>query len=97
MELISNAKLSKHFINVEHGLDIIELKIPGDMHKFHLDNVRNRFAPMQVSKENLAASFVTGFVNDAFALEKLPSKDDNKWLYKNEEHGMLSTIASLEC
>ncbi|KAL9911177.1 uncharacterized protein ACN427_005496 [Glossina fuscipes fuscipes] len=51
MELISNAKLSKHFINVEHGLDIIELKIPRDMHKFHLDNVRNRFAPMQVFRQ----------------------------------------------
>lgn len=47
------------------------------------------------AKQNLAASFVNGFVNAGFGVDKLLSEDGNKWLYKNKEHGMLSATASL--
>ena len=39
------------------------------------------------ARQNLAASFVNGFVNAAFGQDKLLMDDGNKWLYKNKEHG----------
>lgn len=50
---------------------------------------------MDSARQNLAASFVNGFVNAAFGTDKLLMEDGNKWLYKNKEHGMLSATASL--
>ncbi|TMW46881.1 hypothetical protein DOY81_008045 [Sarcophaga bullata] len=97
MEIMSNANLNKHFLNLARELDIMEPKTPEDIYKSHLDNARNRFASIQVdsAKQNLAASFVNGFVNAGFGVDKLLSEDGNKWLYKNKEHGMLSATASL--
>lgn len=53
--------------------------------------------PQQVdsARQNLAASFVNGFVNAGFGQDKLLTDDGNKWLYKNKENGMLSAAASL--
>ncbi|XP_034657300.1 26S proteasome non-ATPase regulatory subunit 2 [Drosophila subobscura] len=97
MEIMSNANLNKHFLNLARELDIMEPKTPEDIYKSHLDNSRSRFASIQVdsAKQNLAASFVNGFVNAGFGVDKLLSEDGNKWLYKNKEHGMLSATASL--
>jgi len=94
---MSNANLNKHFLNLARELDIMEPKTPEDIYKSHLDNSRSRFASIQVdsAKQNLAASFVNGFVNAGFGVDKLLSEDGNKWLYKNKEHGMLSATASL--
>ena len=39
------------------------------------------------AKQNLASSFVNGFVNAAFGRDKLLMEDGQKWLYKNREHG----------
>ena len=39
------------------------------------------------ARQNLAASFVNGFVNTAFGKDKLLEEEGNKWLYKNKEHG----------
>ena len=39
------------------------------------------------ARQNLAASFVNGFVNAAFGQDKLLMEEGNKWLYKNKEHG----------
>ena len=47
------------------------------------------------ARQNLAASFVNGFVNAGFGKDKLLFDDGNKWLYKNKEHGMMSATASL--
>ena len=43
---------------------------------------------MDSARQNLASSFVNGFVNTAFGKDKLLTEDGNKWLYKNKEHGM---------
>lgn len=97
VEIMSNTNLNKHFLNLARELDIMEAKTPEDIYKSHLDNARTRFASIQVdsAKQNLAASFVNGFVNAGFGVDKLLSEDGNKWLYKNKEHGMLSATASL--
>ena len=44
------------------------------------------------ARQNLASSFVNGFVNAAFGKDKLLVEDGTAWLYKNKEHGE-STLA----
>jgi hypothetical protein len=75
-------------------LDIMEPKTPEDVYKSHLENSRPPFGGGQVdsARQNLAASFVNGFVNAAFGHDKLLMEDGNKWLYKNKEHGSNSIV-----
>ena len=47
------------------------------------------------ARQNLASSFVNGFVNAGFGHDKLLMEDGQKWLYKNKEHGMMSATASI--
>ncbi|XP_032664755.1 26S proteasome non-ATPase regulatory subunit 2 [Odontomachus brunneus] len=96
-EIMSNSHLNNHFLNLARELDIMEPKTPEDVYKSHLENSRPPFGGGQVdsARQNLAASFVNGFVNAAFGQDKLLIEDGNKWLYKNKEHGMLSATASL--
>ena len=44
---------------------------------------------MDSARQNLASSFVNGFVNTGFGKDKLLTEDGNKWLYKNKEHGKI--------
>jgi len=96
-DIISNSHLNNSFLALARELDIMEPKIPEDIYKSHLD--ARPFSASSVSmdsaRQNLASSFVNGFVNTAFGKDKLLTEDGNKWLYKNKEHGMLSTAASL--
>ncbi|XP_034193451.1 regulatory particle non-ATPase 1 [Osmia lignaria lignaria] len=97
VEIMSNSLLNYHFLNLARELDIMEPKTPEDVYKSHLENSRPAFGGGQVdsARQNLAASFVNGFVNAAFGQDKLLIEDGNRWLYKNKEHGMLSATASL--
>ncbi|XP_066158811.1 26S proteasome non-ATPase regulatory subunit 2 [Euwallacea fornicatus] len=96
-EIMANCHLNNHFLNLARELDIMEPKTPEDVYKSHLENTRPSFGGSQVdsAKQNLAASFVNGFVNAAFGQDKLLMEDGNKWLYKNKDHGMLSATATL--
>ncbi|XP_047474955.1 26S proteasome non-ATPase regulatory subunit 2-like [Penaeus chinensis] len=96
-EILSNSHLNTHFLSLGRELDIMDPKTPEDIYKSHLENNRPTFGPGQVdsARQNLASSFVNGFVNAAFGTDKLLTEDGNKWLYKNKEHGMLSATASL--
>jgi 26S proteasome regulatory subunit N1 len=75
----------------------MEPKTPEDVYKSHLENSRPPFGGGQVdsARQNLAASFVNGFVNAAFGHDKLLMEDGNKWLYKNKEHGNNCIVMSL--
>ena len=42
---------------------------------------------MDSARQNLASSFVNGFVNAAFGKDKLLTEDGNKWIYKHNENG----------
>ncbi|CAG9828269.1 unnamed protein product [Diabrotica balteata] len=97
IEIMANCHLNNHFLNLARELDIMDPKTPEDVYKSHLENSRPPFGGNQVdsARQNLAASFVNGFVNAAFGQDKLLMEDGNKWLYKNKEHGMLSATASL--
>jgi len=96
-EIMSNSHLNNHFLNLARELDIMEAKTPDDVYKTHLDNVRPAFGSGAVdsARQNLASSFVNGFINTGFGQDKLLMEDGNKWLYKNKEHGMLSATASI--
>ncbi|KAL5292531.1 PSMD2 family protein [Megaselia abdita] len=97
MEIMSNTHLNNYFLTLGRELDIMEAKTPEDVYKSHLDNSRTSFGSTQVdsARQNLAASFVNGFVNAGFGVDKLLTEDGNKWIFKNKEHGMLSATASL--
>lgn len=97
IEIMSNTHLNNYFLSLARELDIMEPKTPEDVYKSHLENSRTPFGSSQVdsARQNLAASFVNGFVNAGFGQDKLLMEDGNKWLYKNKEHGMLSATASL--
>merc|ERR1719150_3080919 len=97
IEIMSNAPLNNHFLNLARELDIMDAKTPDDVYKSHLDNVRSVFGGSNVdsARQNLASSFVNGFVNAGFGQDKLLMEDGQKWLYKNKDHGMMSATASI--
>lgn len=74
----------------------MEPKVPEDVYKSHLENVRTSFGGGQVdsARQNLAASFVNGFVNAGFGQDKLLMEGGTKWLYKNKEHGTVTSTYS---
>lgn len=47
------------------------------------------------SQKNLASTFVNAFVNAGFGNDKLMMVENNEWIYKNKDHGMMSATASL--
>ena len=93
---MSNAPLNNHFLNLARELDIMDAKTPDDVYKSHLDS-RPVFGGSSVdsARQNLASSFVNGFVNAGFGQDKLLMEDGQRWLYKNKEHGMMSATASI--
>lgn len=96
-EILSNAHLNQNFLVLARELDIMEPKVPEDIYKTHLENHRIGTSSSNVdsARMNLASSYVNGFVNAAFGQDKLLTEEGNKWIYKNKEHGMLATTASL--
>merc|ERR1712242_340508 len=94
-DIMSNVQLNNHFLNLARELDIMEAKTPDDVYKSHLDNVRSYSSSVDSARQNLASSFVNGFVNAGFGHDKLLMEDGQKWLYKNKEHGMMSATASI--
>ena len=52
---------------------------------------------MDSARQNLASSFVNGFVNTGFGKDKLLTDDGNKWLYKNKDHGKMKPKKSFNC
>jgi len=98
VEIMSNGHLNTNFLALGRELDILEPKTPEDVYKSHLENQRPFGAgssQVDSARQNLASSFVNGFVNAAFGTDKLLTEEGNKWLYKNKEHGMMSAMASL--
>jgi len=79
-EIMSNSHLNNHFLNLARELDILEAKTPEDVYKTHLDNVRTAFGTGSVdsARQNLASSFVNGFINTGFGKDKLLMEDGNK-------------------
>lgn len=97
-EIMNNSRLSPNFLNLARELDIMEPKVPEDIYKSHLELNRPSYqAQVDSARQNLAASFVNGFVNSGFGQDKLMSddKEANVWIHKNKDHGIMSTTATL--
>ena len=97
-EIMNNSKLSQNFLNLARELDIMEAKVPEDIYKSHLETNRPSYqAQVDSARQNLAASFVNGFLNSGFGQDKLMSddKEANVWIHKNKDHGIMSTTATL--
>jgi len=94
-DIMSNSHLNTHFLALARELDIIEPKVPEDIYKTHLENSRLGNSNVDSARMNLASSYVNGFVNCGFGSDKLLLGEGNKWIYRNKEHGMMATTASL--
>jgi 26S proteasome regulatory subunit N1 len=97
-EIMNNSRLSQNFLNLARELDIMEPKVPEDIYKSHLETNRPSYqAQVDSARQNLAASFVNGFLNAGFGQDKLMSddKEANVWIHKNKDHGIMSTTATL--
>jgi 26S proteasome regulatory subunit N1 len=65
--------LSDHFLALARDLGVIEAKTPEDIYKSSLTETRatNLGANVDSARQNLASTFVNGFVNAAFGQDKL--------------------------
>ncbi|XP_060522298.1 26S proteasome non-ATPase regulatory subunit 2-like isoform X2 [Cylas formicarius] len=98
--ILNNNLLSSCYHKLAQELDITEPKSPEAVYKTWLEPVTPRLQilgeSLDSAKQNLASSFVNGFVNVGFGTDVLLSTDSgNKWIYRNKEQGMLSATASL--
>jgi len=100
-EVISNTQMSENFLKLAKDLDVMEAKTPEDIYKSHLAETagfsrrRNDGQQVDSARANLASTFVNAFVNAGYGQDSLMTTEDNAWLYKNKEHGMMSAAASL--
>lgn len=108
-EVVSNSKLSEHFLALARDLDVMEPKAPEDVYKTHLIEGRTPTgAAVDSARQNLASSFVNAFVNAGFGQDKLVTVssdapagssggggDSVHWIFKNKDHGKISATASL--
>merc|ERR1719199_1945432 len=93
-DIASGESRSGYFIGIAKELDVLEPKLPEQIYKSHLEDKRPG-AVIDSAKQNLASSFVNAFVNAGFCKDELMTVTDSKWVYKNKELGMTSTVASL--
>lgn len=93
-----NTHLCQYFHSLARELDIMEPKTPEGIYKAHLEQTRP-FANNVNSdgnRLNLASSFVNGFVNSGFGVDKMLGETDsaNRWFNKNREFGAFTAAAS---
>ncbi|CAD5220072.1 unnamed protein product [Bursaphelenchus okinawaensis] len=96
--LNANTHLCQYFHSLARELDIMEPKTPEGIYKSHLEQTRpfSSSSSSDSNRLNLAASFVNGFVNSGFGVDKMLAETEsaNRWFCKNREYGTLSAAAS---
>ncbi|RZC42288.1 PC rep domain containing protein, partial [Asbolus verrucosus] len=98
--VLENNHLSQFFLTFARELDIMEPKSPEEVYKAWLEPVIFRQTvlgeKLDSARQNLASSFVNGFVNAAFGSDKLlTTEEGNRWIYRNKDIGMMSATAAL--
>merc|ERR1719183_1758037 len=93
-QIASAESRSGHFTTLAKELDVLEPKLPEQIYKSHLEDKRST-AVLDSAKQNLASSFVNAFVNAGFCKDELMTVSDSKWVYKNKDMGMMSTVGTL--
>jgi hypothetical protein len=72
--ILSNSRLSEHYLALARDLDVLEAKVPEDVYKSHLAaDGRQPAGPAAVdsARANLAATLVNAFLNAGFGQDKL--------------------------
>lgn len=97
-DLIGNVGLSDRFLGVGLAMDVLDPKTPENIYKIESSLVaRGRTAaPTAVdsARNNLASSYVNGFINTGFCSDKLITEDGSNWVFKNKDSGMMAAAAS---
>ncbi|KAI3381221.1 hypothetical protein SNEBB_002698 [Seison nebaliae] len=92
-EILSQSHLNNNFMALATELDIKEAKKPDDIYKTYLET---RTMDRESAMENLADTFVNGFVNAGFGTDALLLSDKSAdWIGKHKDHGKVSATASL--
>jgi 26S proteasome regulatory subunit N1 len=96
-DILNNSKLSEHFHALGRDLNVMDPKLPEDIYKSHLENVRSGVSTnVDSARQNLASTFVNAFLNAGFGCDKLLlGQEEGSWIFKNKDHGMMSAAASL--
>uniref|UniRef100_A0AC34PXR3 26S proteasome non-ATPase regulatory subunit 2 n=1 Tax=Panagrolaimus sp. JU765 TaxID=591449 RepID=A0AC34PXR3_9BILA len=97
-EINNNTHLSRFFHSLARELEIMEPKTPDGIYKTHLEQSRPFASTNQDSARlNIAASFVNGFVNCGFGVDKILQDNEtaNRFFYKNREYGIMTSAASI--
>lgn len=70
--MLSSSQLAEHYQALARDLDVLEPKLPEDVYKSHLVEGRQpAAAAVDSARQNLASTFVNGFVNAGFGRDKL--------------------------
>ena len=97
--IIYNGSLSQNFLKLAEDLDIVTPKSPEDIYKNHLlassSSATSGIGNHDSAKQNLASTYVNGFVNAGFGKDNLMTDEKQNWLHKNKDHGMIAAVASL--
>ncbi|BFZ58470.1 proteasome regulatory particle base subunit [Savitreella phatthalungensis] len=98
-EALRNARLSEYFKAATTDLSLADPRTTEDIYKSHLEPSRSVFSTGGVdsAKQNLAATFVNGFVNAGYGTDKMILVDDERssFVYKNKDAGQASATASI--
>jgi len=95
-EIAGNCMLSQQFLKLAKDLEVLEAKTPDDIYKTHLVETRNtQGAQYDSALQNLASTLVNAFVNLGFGNDKLLGDEENKWIFRNKDHGIMAAVASV--
>ena len=105
-DLIGNVTLSDRYLAVALSMDVLEPKTPEMIYKTHLaegtavaptrSNLRGGAnSAVDSARNNLASSYVNGFVNAGYGSDKLVTADGGSWVFKNKDQGMTAAAASV--
>lgn len=70
-----NVQLPQQYLDLARDLDVMEPKLPDDVYKSHLVERTSTSAAVDSARQNMASSFVNGFVNAGFGNDKLVTVD----------------------
>lgn len=94
--ILSNSRLSHHFLSVARNIDVLEPKTPEELYKTHLEQTRSALGSSMVdsARQNCASSIVNGFLNCGFGQDKLilTAEDSSSFIYKNKDEGLFAAV-----
>lgn len=102
--ILSNSRCSERFLALARDLDLVAPRLPEEVYKSHLVETRGVVpAVVDSARQNLANTFVNGFVNAGFGQDKLVTVAADEtdggggthWIFKNKDHGKAAATASL--